>query len=393
MRIGLFTDTYYPRVNGVANSVYMLKENLEAQGHRVYVFTTTDPQAPQFEQNVFRIPSIPCKTQRLGTFIRPQLYRLAQNLALDVIHTHTEYTLGIFGRSIARKLGIPLIHTMHTVYEYYTRYLIKSGRFNFATKAIMRRFTAAFCNSASIVIAPTRKIEDLLLSYGVEREIAVIPSGIPLERFAGEQCDPVRVAAIRQELGIAAEDKLLVSIGRVAEEKNLDVILHAMRSYLPQHPDVKLVIVGEGTAKAGLEELSAELRIRSQVIFTGVRPWDEINLYYRLGDVFVSASQSETQGLTYVEAMASGLPVVAREDRCLDGVLLNGRNGYSFRTAPELLDSLDSLLFDSGKLGQFSQEAVKTAQRFSAEAYASNAADLYADLLAKQYARTRFRVS
>lgn len=116
MRIGLFSDTFYPRLNGVATSVLMLKENLEAAGHEVYVFTTTDPEAPVNEHNVIRIPSIPFKTQRLGTVVSPRLYRLVKRLSLDVIHTHTEYTLGIFGRIMARRLEIPFIHTIHTVY-------------------------------------------------------------------------------------------------------------------------------------------------------------------------------------------------------------------------------------------------------------------------------------
>lgn len=386
MKIGLFTDTYYPRLNGVANSVYMLKLNLEAMGHQVYVFTTTDPDAPEKEKNVIRIPSVPFKTQRLGTFVSPLLYWEIRDLSLDLIHTHTEYTLGIFGRLMARWLSVPFVHTMHTVYEYYTDYIIKSsGLAEDAAKAAARKYTAAFCNSADRVIAPTGKINDLLLSYGVKRPIWVIPSGIPLEKFDNAHCDRARILEIRGRLGIAPGDKVIVNIGRVAKEKNIDEILLALRDYLPAHRDTKLLIVGDGPARGELEAMAARLGISGQVIFAGARPWDEIALYYRQGDVFVAASQSETQGLTYVEAMASGLPVIAREDPCLDGVLIDGQNGFSFKTTDGLASALERLMEDDFMKARFSEKALEISQKLSAQTYAHRAATLYAEMITNRW--------
>lgn len=231
-----------------------------------------------------------------------------------------------------------------------------------------------------MVVAPTEKTKNLIQSYGVKKDIKVIPTGIPLNKFIEEQCDMKRLTEIRSELGIHPGDKVLLNIGRVAYEKNIDELLRGLQNYLFLHPFVMLVIVGDGTARADLEELADELEIRHQVIFAGERPWSEINLYYRLGDIFVGASQSETQGLTYLEALASGLPVVAKEDRCLEGVLTNGVNGYLFNDAEGLIAAIDRLFGNQGMLESFSENAVESAQRFSAENYVHSVASVYTEL-------------
>ena len=381
MRIGLFTDTYFPRLNGVAISVRMLKENLEAQGHEVYVYTTTDPDAHDNEQRIFRVPSIPFKTQRLGTFVSPALRQMVKKLKPDIIHTHTEYTLGGFGRKLAQKLNIPYVHTMHTIYEYYTNYIVRSEHLGTPAKYVVRKLTASYCNSADVVVTPTEKNKDLLVTYGVKKPIKVIPSGIQLEKFCSEKRDFEKINAIKAELGIMDDERVLLNIGRVAHEKNLDELLTGLENYLKQHNDVKLVIVGDGLAREKLERISDETGISAQVIFAGARPWDEISQYYRIGDVFVGASLSETQGLTYIEAMASGLPVVAKEDRCLEGVLSNGENGYFFNNSNGLVAAVDKLLSDRGVLESFSKNAIETAQAFSAEAYAHKMEEVYQDML------------
>ena len=383
MRVGLFTDTFYPKTNGVATSVLMLKEHLEANGHVVYVFTTTDSDAPESERNVYRIPSVPFKKQRLGIFVSPALLRLVGRLSLDIIHTHTEFTLGNLGRIMARRLGVPVVHTMHTIYEYYTGYILRLDRFEHFARAMTRRLTAIYCNSADTVIVPSVKTEALIRNYGVLKDIRVIPTGIPLDRFDERHFDPAKAAVIRSELGITENNRVILNIGRVSQEKNLDELLVSLRDYIMRSPDVVLLIVGDGPARKELERLSVELGIRRQVIFAGSKPWDEIHLYYRLGDVFVGASESETQGLTYIEAMASGLPVVAKDDRCLDDILVDGGNGFSFSDAGSLNSAVERLLVDAELLGSFAESAAVSARRFSAEAYAGSVAGVYAELVSE----------
>lgn len=384
MKIGLFTDTYYPQINGVATSVLMLKENLLAHGHQVYVFTTTDSDAPSGETDIFRVPSIPfVSAKRMGMFYHPRLAQLIRGLGLDLIHTHTEFSLGIFGRVMSKALEIPLLHTMHTLYEDYTHYIVKLGVLDPIAKLAAKKISASFCNSADSVIAPTDKIKDLLLSYGVTRRIGIIPTGIDLGKFSKSSYDVNAVRDLRAGLGIGAGDKILLYIGRLAEEKNIGEMLAHMEAYLKGRDDVKFVLVGDGPDKKNLEELTKKLGICRQTIFAGERPWDEIGIYYQLGDVFISASQSETQGLTYIEALASGLPVVAKADRCLDGVLQDGVNGYAFYGQDDFLRALDSVLSSGVQRERLSLGAVRSAERFSAPYFACTVEALYESVLAR----------
>ena len=381
MKIGLFTDTYHPQINGVTTSILMLQENLQAMGHEVFVFTTTDPGATGREENIYRIPSIAYSVSRIGTFVSPRLIKTIKRLGIEVIHTHTEFTLGILGKYMARSMGIPLVHTMHTMYEFYTNYVVKINRMEPAARAAARKMTSLFCNGVDRVIVPTGKIRDLLLSYGITKPIVTIPTGLELERFDAQAGDDEKLAALRQEFSITNEDKVLVNIGRISREKNLDEIIRAMQKYLPTHPNVKLLIVGDGPAREELQGLAMRLGMQRQVVFAGARPWSDIRLYYKLGDVFVGASQSETQGLTYMEAMACAVPLVVKQDRCLDGVLAQGENGYAFLEEEGFLQALEGCLHDETELKRLSCAAAETAQGFSATQFAQTVLALYQETI------------
>ena len=382
MNIGLFTETYYPEINGVANSVYMLKEELERMGHNAYVFTTTTPGAPKAERNVFRVRSIPCAfltERRVGMFYSPKLAHLIKRLHLDVIHTHTEFSLGIFGRIMARELGIPVVHTYHTIYEDYTHYIAHFKALDRRAKAFVRVYSRFCCNTAERVIVPTQKVRQLLCGYRVSRNIDVIPTGIDLDKFRRETYNEEEVERIRESLGIGKNEKVLLYIGRVSQEKNIAEILDGYAQYAGMHEDVRFVMIGSGPELEKLEEQAETLGITDRVIFAGSRPWDEIGKYYLLGDVFVSASQSETQGLTYIEAMAAGLPVVAKKDPCLDDVLRDGVNGYTFTNREEFLLALDHVLY-SGRQEEYAKNSLEAVKRYSRESFARSVLALYQDL-------------
>ncbi|WP_026888311.1 glycosyltransferase family 4 protein [Clostridium beijerinckii] len=382
MKIGLFTDTYYPQINGVATSVLMLKNNLELRGHQVYVFTTTDPKADSEEINVYRVPSIPfISARRVGMFYNPRLSRIIKKIGLDVIHTHTEFSLGIFGRAMARELNIPFLHTYHTIYEDYTHYIGKLGILDPIAKMAVRKISINFCNSADKVVVPTNKVEELLLSYNVKQDISVIPTGIELNKFYKSNFGFDDVQNLRENLGIREKDKVLLFIGRLAKEKNIEEILIAMKYYLEDKEDVKFLLIGDGPEKDILEEKAKELGINKKTIFAGEKPWNDIGIYYQLGDIFISASQSETQGLTYIEALASGVPVVAKADRCLDGVLKDNVNGYAFHNQDDFIKALDSILNTNSKKESLSIEAVKSTEKFSAENFASKVEELYKNMI------------
>ncbi len=379
MNVGLFTETYYPEINGVANSVYMLKNELENRGHNVYVFTTTTPNAPQHEYNVFRVPSLPfifITERRVGLFYQPKLANIIKKLNLDIIHTHTEFSLGIFGRIMAKELKLPIVHTYHTIYEDYTHYLTRFKALDRRAKAFARVYSKLCCNSVEQVIAPTEKTKQLLMTYSVHKDISVIPTGIDLSKFNKNNYSVNSIRSLKDTYNIKPDERVMIYIGRVSQEKNIEEIIMAMPAYMNKRNDLKFVIVGSGPALDGLKELVKRLRLDKRFVFTGAQPWDNIGLFYRLGDVFVSASRSETQGLTYIEALASGLPVVAREDKCLEDIIKQGENGFTFTDVDGLYYGLEQVLYND-KAIDYSVNAEKTAGKFSAQEYALQVEKVY----------------
>ncbi len=386
MNIGLFTDTYYPEINGVANSVYTLKKELENQGHNVYVFTTTTPGAPKHEYNVFRVHSMPfvfMKDRRVGMVYQRKLAAIIRKLNLDIIHTNTEFSLRLFALIMAKELHIPLVHTYHTIYEDYTHYFAPIAILNNRAKAFARFYTRKCCNFVEEVIVPTEKVEDLLTSYRVFRNINVIPTGIDLKKFYKGNFTDDQIKQVRKRFHITTDQKVILYLGRVSPEKNIGELLKAMPKYAKMHGDVRFVVVGGGPDLENLKKLSRELKLQDTVIFAGEQPWDDIALYYQLGDVFVSASQSETQGLTYFEAMAAGLPVVAKKDPCLNEILKDGYNGYAFETQEEFLEGLDKVLYGTEGIS-YGHNSELMMKPYSTEEFAKSVERVYQKVISSK---------
>ncbi len=382
MNIGLFTDTYYPEINGVANSVYLLKQELEAKGHNVYVITTKTPNAPDNEMNVFRVPSMSCSfvpERRIGLFYQPLLARKIHQLNLDVIHTHTEFSLGIFGRIMAKELFLPVVHTYHTIYEDYTHYIKGYISNDERAKKIARYYSKISVRGAEEIVVPTSKVKELLSSYGVKGDITVIPTGINLDKFGARDTKEER-EEYRKELGLSSGDKAILYVGRISREKNIDEIMGYLDDYFELHSDCKFVVVGDGQYReSGLEPLRKSMKHGDRVIFAGSKSWDSIAHYYQAGDVFVSASTSETQGLTYIEALASGLPVVAREDECLEDVINQGENGFTYENKEQFIKYLDAILYNKECHQEISwtQAAIDSVEKYSTKVFADKIESIY----------------
>lgn len=376
MKIGIFADVYDPQINGVTTSIRMLRSGLIRQGHEVYVFTTSNPRAPKVEPGVFRIPSVPfVSANRIGLLYHPKVARVVRNIGLDVVHTHTEFSLGVFGRHLAKTLDLPHVHTMHTKYEDYTHYLVKIGMLKPMAKSVARKISGAFCNCADAVIVPTEKCRDMLLDYGVTRDISVVPTGIELKRFTRPLEE--NTGEVRSELGLKSDDKVIIYVGRISEEKSIDEVFIALKDYLTANRNVKLVLIGDGPDRERLQALAEQLGIAPMIIFAGSRKWDNIGAYYRAGDVFVSASQSETQGITYLEALASGVPVVAKDDPCIQGIVENGVNGYRIGCMDDLTEYVNKILSQKFLRENLSRGAQATAARYSVDSYTQGVLTTY----------------
>lgn len=383
MKIGIFSDTYFPQLNGVATSIRTLATALEARGHNVYIFTPSDPRCYEGYDtlHVHRLPSIPVRfvrDYRAGYVFSPFLAKKIIDLNLDIIHTQTEFCLGALGRFISTTQGIPLIHTYHTMYEDYVHYI---GGGHIISKEMARDFSGIYCNSATAVIAPTRKTEQLLKSYGVTKPISVIPTGINTSNFRKDNFSPEEILELRATLGLEADTPVIISIGRIAKEKSIDVVIAALPKLIEKLPDLKMVIVGEGNEIENLGKFAESIGVGDHVMFTGGKPWDEIGKYYQLGNVFCSASVSETQGLTFAEAMAAGVPVVAKKDECIENIITNNATGMLFESDKELPDLLYRVLTDKHLSARLSRASVEAMEALSVEAFADSVENLYQDIL------------
>ncbi|TCD46100.1 glycosyltransferase family 4 protein [Streptococcus sp. X16XC17] len=322
MRIGLFTDTYFPQVSGVATSIKTLKTELEKQGHTVFIFTTTDKDVNRYEDwDIIRIPSVPFfafKDRRVAYAGFTDALKIAERYNLDLIHTQTEFSLGILGKMTAKELHIPVVHTYHTQYEDYVRY-IANGKL--IRPSMIKYFARVYLKDLDGVICPSEIVEDLLNDYKIPISKRVIPTGIDLAKFDRPEITAKNTAELRENLGIAPDETMLLSLSRVSFEKNIQALVSAMPAILAENPKVKLVIAGGGPYVLNLKCLIEELGLEDSVQMTGMIAPSETALYYKAADFFISASTSETQGLTYLESLASGTPVLACANHYLENVI------------------------------------------------------------------------
>ena len=383
MNIGIFSDTYFPQLNGVATSIRTLSNALRERGHNVYIFTPSDPRCegqPE-EKDIFRLPSVPVyfvRDYRAGYIFPPHILKKISKLELDIVHTQTEFPLGFLGKLVSTTEGIPMVHTYHTMYEDYVHYI---GGGHIISKGMARDFSSTFCNAAMGVIAPTRKTEQLLASYGVTKPISIIPTGINTSHFRKENFDPAEILELRKSLGLEADTPVIISIGRIAKEKSIDVVISALPKLVEKLPDLKMVIVGEGNEIENLGKFAESIGVGDHVMFTGGKPWEEIGKYYQLGNVFCSASVSETQGLTFAEAMAGGIPVVAKKDECIENILTDNETGLLFESDEELPDLLYRVLTDQTLSSRLSQASMQAMEKLSVDAFADSVEQLYENIL------------
>lgn len=379
MRIGIFTDAYIPQIGGVSTSCLMLKNELIKLGHKVFVFTTSDPGSPADEHGVIRVPSLPfVSSKRVAVNYNPMLGRRVKKLELDVIHTQTEFGLGIFGRNICRQTGIPHVHTYHTIYEDWLHGQLKKGPIDVIARNGARRLSATFCNSAQLIIAPTKKTEELLRAYGVTKPIEIVPSGIELDKFKLAKEDKEKISALRKDLGFEEGNKVLLYLGRISDEKGLKELFDYLAPWLPKNPHVYFMLVGEGPLRANLMRFSEQHKLNNQIIFTGAVSLERVPGFYAIADVFTSASRSETQGLTYIEALAGGVPILVRRDEALTDVVLEGENGYYFDNESNFIEGLEKLMnLDADTYEKMARAAADSSRRYSVESFAKKIEGIY----------------
>lgn len=357
LRVLLTTDWWEPVVNGVVASVSTLRRELEALGCEVRVLTLSDGMRTWSEGGVYHIGSLSAQLvydhARIGMPANRHVLGEIMAWRPDVVHSQCEFSTHVWARRIARTLGVPLVHTYHTIYEDYTHYYSPSRTVG---RRVVASFSRRLLERTDAVIVPTAKVSRLLRSYRVRRPIHVVPTGLDLQRFrpATTAAEREDAAALRAAIGVRPDQRVLLSVCRLAKEKNLDEVLdHVAAS---GREDTVLVLVGDGPYREELVHRARTLGITDRVLFVGVVDPSEVQRWYRIGDVFVSASLSETQGLTFIEALACGLPLLCRRDPSLDPVVIDGVTGWQVEGEQEFCERLDQLLGD-----RISREAMSGA--------------------------------
>jgi len=383
MRIGFFTDTYLPVIHGVEVSIETFRKNLEKMGHEVFIFA---PQAIGYKDKnprVFRFRSIKVikkPEMRLALpFLPKDTFEKVLNLKLDIAHAHTPFSMGLFARYVANYQKIPLVYTHHTHYPEYAKFYLKE---RIITPLLARYFSAWFANQAQAILVPSYKMKRFLLEYGVKRAkpIHILPTGVNLEIFKKSKEGFIK---IRKKLKIPFESKVLLFVGRMGEEKNPSFLLYTMEEILKKFNNVFLLMVGDGPILEKLKNLALKLKIEKNVIFTGAIPHSKIPAYYQAANVFVFSSQTETQGIVILEAIASGLPVVALKDEAFKDMVVENKNGFLIKkvSPKSFAKKVLEILKNSSLCKKFSLNSQKIASFFSEKNQAKKLIKIYKSLL------------
>lgn len=385
MKILITTDWYKPVINGVVASVDSLCDELLSMGFEVRILTLSGSPHSYIKGNVYYIGSVRADAIYPQARARIRWDRLLIKELIDwkpdIVHSQCEFSTFIPAKRISNLTGAALVHTWHTAYQDYTHYVFPAGKsgctMDRAKKGAVKIFSEFICNKTDAVIAPSKKVADMLQHCDIDSEIYVIPSGIDFERLS--KAKETGRSEVRQAFNIPEDEFLLVYVGRIAREKNLDEILYIMKNM--KDKDQRLLIAGDGPYRKELEEKAKELGIFDRIIFAGMVSPLEVSKYYRAGDLFVNASTSETQGLTYIEAMACEVPVLCRRDECLKDVIKQGENGFLYDTKEEFDEILSLLKNNKDLRAKIAAGAYETAAiKFCASVFASCCAQLYKSL-------------
>lgn len=392
MRIALFTDTYPPFINGVSTSCYNLVKTLREKGHRVLVVTPNSDDSKDIKvdgDNIY-VPGIELKKlygYRVTSIYSRKVFHLVRDFKPEVIHNQTDSTIGQFSKIVARKLKVPMIYTYHTSYEDYT-YYATHGFFDRFAKQFVRNYARLVGDNSTEFITPSVKTKDYMRFAGSDININVIPTGIDFSLFDESRIDKEKTKEFKKAHGIKETTKVFLILGRIAKEKSMDFSIKGFAKYHKKHPndDIKMLVVGGGPQKEELEELVKDLKIDNIVDFIGPVPATEVPFYYHLADIYTSASTTETQGLTFMEAMAAKDIVLARYDDNLSGTIIDGQTGYFFTDENSFIEKAERIFALSEEEKQeIYKNALDIVDIYSIEKFYNNIIGVYKRAIKKYW--------
>lgn len=386
MRVGIFTESYPPLVNGVSTSILMLEHALTKLGHEVFIITVSDNKKYYVLENnghILRLPSVNlanCYDYKMTSVYPIKAVNMIKKMNLDVIHSNVEFTVGIFARVVSEQLSIPLVHTYHTNWEDYTHYITKNKKILDDICKKLLKYLVVFFEDKTVteLIVPSNKIYNLFKDkYKFTKNIHIIQTGIETSKFYKENFNQKDINSLKKKLGIKKKDFVVMTVSRLAKEKSVDRIINNHKELVKKYSNMKLLIVGDGPDIDKLKDEAKSLGVSDSVIFTGKVPLSDIPIYYQLGNVFVTASKSETQGLTVVEAISSSLPVVAVKDDSFVNSVIEDFNGFVFTDDEKYINSISKLYEDKDLYNRLSNQSRLLSEDFSSEYFALKVLKVY----------------
>ena len=391
MRIAIFTETYYPFISGVVTHIETLKNGLEARGHQVLIVTMNPKAQRHYVKNgVLYCPAVPLKRiygYGVANPLNLERLKIIERFNPDILHIHTEFTMGIFGLFAAKQLKKPVVYTLHTMYDDYMCYISKREHVQTIAKPAAHLYFRKVAKKATEIIGPSLKVVEYLRRCNVERHINIIPNTVDLSDFLPENVNPAEVSAVRESLGITSQDTALCFVGRLGSEKSLDLLIEWFAQGFAGQPHFKLFIIGEGPEHSVLQEQIDRANLGKQIKLLGKVEHSQLPPYYHAMDAFATASLSEINSISMLEAMASGLYVIQRLDIYNKDQIEVGLNGALYET-PEQLQALileQAALTPEAKAKRRQKVTVST-QRYGREEFIDAVLNVY------QRAKARYQM-
>lgn len=336
MKVLICTEGYYPNVSGVITHIETLKSCLEADGHETMVVCTLAGRWRHVLRNgILYSPGIRLKRiygYGLAQPVSQKRLRMVRRFHPDIVHIHTEFSQGLFGQYVAKRLNIPIVYTMHTFYDDYVSYVTGSHYEAAARKAVCR-YTRYFADHATEVIVPSPKIANYLRSAGYKGKCTLVPNAVLAEQFRPQNVDQQRVAELKRQLGIDENDICLCYVGRLGQEKSIDALIEYFMQGFGGEAKYKLFIIGDGPIRQQLADRIARQDAAGQVFLLGAVDHDLLPLYYQCFSIFATASLSEVHSISLIEAQVGGLYAINRLDTQNQHQIVAGITGEHFETA------------------------------------------------------------
>lgn len=386
MRIALFTETYLPSINGVVTHVKTLKEGLEALGHTVLV-VTADSRVNNhvIADDVMYCPAV--KLKKIYNYdIAPPISKKRLDkikcFAPDIIHIHNEFGVGISGVLIARTLKVPLVYTLHTMYDDYVYYVAKTKGFGKIVTSASHLYAKMLASTASAITGPSPKVSEYFKACGVKKPVHVIPNSVELDVFKPENVDRNDAVRMRRKFGFADDDMVFCFCGRLGKEKNVTLLLEYWAKNVRPEDKIKLFILGDGPLHEQHCKEADELGISDMVKFAGRVEHPDLPVYYACCDAYITASLSDTCSISMLEGMAMHLPVLSLKDDLNVGQVKDGINGYNFTDADSMYELLKKLRdMPKDELAEFGRQTRESIKTSGAVRLANDLLDVYKEAI------------